>query len=108
VFVLIPAMTLAENPDSRPSITLGLSGGLASLDYEMGVADQDGDAEQIDLSAGLKLPVSENATLNFALAFAAGNTEWKENFFYYRSKTDHQRFSFGFSATFYIGQSINK
>ena len=107
VVVLIPAITLAENPDSRPSITLGFSGALASLERETGGKNQDGEGEDIRFGASIKWPISENATINFGLGLNAGNNDWKENIFYYRSMSEYRSFNFGFNVTFYIGKSIN-
>jgi len=108
VVMLIPAMTLAENPDSRPSITVGLSGGMSTLDHEVIGLNQDGDDEYIGFGAGLKWPVSKNATINFSGRFHTGNTEWKMYYLAPPSKVDYNGFKFNFSVTLYIGKSINK
>lgn len=108
VVVLIPAMTLAENPDSRPSISFALGGDLASGKSSIQGLNQDADGKHFAFSGGLTLPVSTDVTLSFGLGFATGVTEWEENIFFYKQTSDYNRFGFSFEVKFYIGESINK
>jgi len=55
--------THAENPDSRPSIWLGVGGSTSSGEYEILEKTQDLENKDIDFSCGLKLPVSENVSI---------------------------------------------
>lgn len=106
--LLVPAITLAENPDSRPSIFFGLGGDLRSGKSSKLGFNQDHDGQDIGFGASMRWPASENVTFQFGLGFSTGKTRWEENIFYYAQTTDYTRFDFSFGIRFYIGQSINK
>jgi hypothetical protein len=108
VVLLSSATVTAQNPDSRPSISFGLSGYLSSGKFSQLGRDQNHDGGDFAFHSSLKWPVSVNVTLNFGLGFATGKTEYEENFWYYKSTFDYKQFAFTFGTTFYIGQSINK
>lgn len=108
VILLIPAMTLAENPDSRPSISFAIGGDLASGKSSRLGFNQPHDGKHFYFAGSMQLPVSEDVTLKFGLGFATGVTEWERTTFFYDQTTDYNRFGFDFGLTFYIGDSINE
>jgi len=108
VVMLIPTMTMAENPDSRPSINFAIGGDLASGRTSYRGFNQPLDGKDFYFSGGLSLPVSTDVTLKFKLGFATGVTDWERTERFYDQNTDYTSFGFDFKVTFYIGDSINK
>jgi len=99
--MLIPAITLAENPDSRPSITIGINSRTISTDSEPVLLGLYFDPETIDYSFKLTLPSTKDVTLHTYFAI--------QNALYDRTKIGSYRtLDFGVAVTFYIGESINK
>lgn len=108
VIMLIPAMTLAENPDSRPSISFAIGGDMVSGKSSIRGFNQEHDGQNFGFSGRMSLPVSSDVTLLFGLQFRTGETEWEENIFFREQTTDYTGFGFKFRVKFYIGDSINK
>jgi len=118
IVVLIPAMTLAENPDSRPSIYLSIGGNLLSgkrsfkLPAEIGESyrkyTQDQNGEAIGIKSILTWPVSANSTLVCNISYQRIRFTENPTEIYSEIDDDLRRFSFEFGMRFYIGQSINK
>lgn len=101
VAVLIPAMTMAENPDSRPSITIGISSRTISNDSEPIPLGLYFDPETVDYSFKLTLPSMKDVTLHTYFTI--------QNALYDRTEISNYRtLDFGVAVTFYIGGSINK
>jgi len=107
VVMLIPAMTFAENPDSRPSISFAIGGDLASGRTSYRGFNQPLDGKDFYLAGSMQLPVSEDVTLKFGLNFATAVTEWERTQRFYDQNTDYTQFGFRFEVKFYIGESIN-
>ena len=108
VVMLTPAMTLAENPDSRPSISFAIGGDLASGRTSYRGFNQPLDGKHFNFAGSMMLPVSEDVTLKFGLGFTAGVTEWERTARFYDQNTDYTQFGFKFEVKFYIGESINE
>jgi len=97
-----------ENPDSRPSISFAIAGKMASGKTSVQGFNQDHDGQDFGFSSNVSLPVSLDVTLRFGFGFSTGETEWKQNNFFYEQTSDYNQFGFSFGVTFYIGQTINK
>ena len=108
VVMLIPTMTIAENPDSRLSVSFAIGGDLASGRTSYRGFNQDNDGQHFGFSGKLVLPVSNDVTLGFWLGFATGETKWERTVRFYEQISSYNRFGFDFKVTFYIGDSINK
>ena len=108
VVMLIPAMTMAENPDSRPSISFAIGGDLSSGRTSYRGFNQPHDGKHFNFSGSMQLPVSEDVTLKFGLGIATGVTDWERTNRFYDQNTDYTQFRLNFRVTFYIGDSINE
>ena len=108
MFCALPILAAAENPDSRPSISLGIGGNTMSGDFSMRGISQDRNGSLFQLSGGFKIPVSPDITIWGGLGYSDGKHESEENMFYYRSVSNSVYLSFNAGITFYIGKSINK
>ena len=104
----LPILSAAENPDSRPSISIGISGNKMTGDYSYRGFDQDRNGSIFSLSGGFNIPVSLDVTIWGGLGYSDGKHESEENLFYYRSVSNSVYVSFNAGITFYIGESINK
>ena len=104
----LPILASAENPDSRTSISIGISGNKMDGDYSYRGFDQDRNGSFFQLSGGFKIPVSPDVTIWGGLGYSDGKHESEENLFYYRSVSNSVYVSFNAGITFYIGESINK
>ena len=101
VVVLIPALILAKNPDSRPSITVGINSRTISTDSEPALFGMHIDPESIDYLFKLTLPSTKDVTLHAYFTI--------QDALYDRTEVGNYRtLDFGVAVTFYIGESINK
>lgn len=108
ILCALPILAAAENPDSRPSISIGISGNKMTGDFSYRGIDQDRNGSIFSLNGGFKIPVSLDVTIWGGLGYSDGKHESEENFFYYRSGSNSVYVSFNAGITFYIGKSINK
>ena len=107
--ILLPVFSVAENPDSRPSIYFGLEGATGDGHQEIaGITVQKADLGQYQLSGGLTWPVNENTTLFLSSGYTKTNTEWKESIYFIGQEFKSTGLSFGVGVKLYIGKSINK
>lgn len=98
----------ADNPDSRPSVSIGVGGSSSTGDYEVLGRSQDLEAKEVDFGLGMKFPISENATIWGNFSYYDRNSKGEENFYFYKSVTEWTTSSFNIGITIYIGDSINK
>ncbi len=100
VIVLIPTITLAENPDSRPSLSLGIGSRTisdANKPFNVGALF---DAETFNLWGQLKVPRTENITIHVEFMM--------QSMIDSQESLNYRAVDIGIGVTFYIGQSINK
>ena len=117
VVVLIPAITLAQNPDSRLSITLygGINPGSWNLEYRspgMSTLKDDFDVESSDFGIEFRWPQTQDITfiLNVRHERQSYERSWASIFGDNNLQSEHNFTSTGFHVAlrFYIGKSINK
>lgn len=98
--LLIPAMTPAENPDSRPSISFGMNGQTVSIsDQPLRMSDIF-NVDNLGYWANFKFPSSQNITFQVKFSFQNSDIKW--------SAEKYRIVDMGFAFTFYIGESVNK
>ena len=109
ILLFCSATAIAQNPDSRPSLTFGLEGASGDAENEIsGVNVQNADIGQFHISGSLRWPMNENTAIAFGGAYSKSNSEWNESIYYLGSKVKSSGFALGLSFTFYFGESVNK
>lgn len=98
----------AQNPDSRPSISVGLGGYASWGKYSQRSLGQDLNGKSLWLSVNTRIPVSQSATFWGGFGYDGQNSESDENYIFYGSETNWNALSFRLGMTFYFGKSINK
>lgn len=107
--ILLPVLSVAENPDSRPSIQFNIGGSGGSGHMEVaGLTLQKYDRTSFQFSGGLTVPISVDATILLGGEYGKYNTEWGETFLLYGQEFKGSAFSFTVGFRFYVGGSINK
>ncbi len=106
--ILLPILSVAENPDSRPSISFGIGGYTSSGEYSFRGFNQDLTGRNFQFSFGSRIPVSQDVTIWGGFAYNDSRSEGKENLFYYQSISNRNALSASLGITLYIGESINK
>lgn len=108
VLCILPILAVAENPNSRPSISVGIGGYGSWGEYSFRGITRDLTGRNIQFSVSSKIPVSQDITLWGGFEFGDSRSVAKANRFYYKSSTDRNSFSGGVGITVYIGKSINR
>ncbi len=106
--ILLPILLVAENPDSRPSISIGVGGYSSWGNYSRLGFDQDQTGRNVSFGLGLRVPISQNATFWGSFGYDDARSEGKANIFYYQSISNRNFVSFAAGITLYFGTSINK
>lgn len=107
--ILLPVLSVAENPDSRTSIQFNIGGGSRSGHMDVaGITLQKYEGSDFRFSGGLTVPISVDATILLGGAYGKHNTDWKETFLLLGQEFKGTAFSFSVGFRFYIGKSINK
>lgn len=106
--LMLTTVAIAQNPDVRPSIVIGVSGSFGSGDYKVQGLQQDSDSNNFGIGAGLNLPVSTSVTLNFGASFTTGTNESKANLVFVADEFDFTRVSLNFGVRVYFGSDVNK
>ena len=107
--ILLPVLSVAENPDSRPSIQFNIGGGGGSGHMEVaGITLQKYDRNDFHFSGGLTVPISIDATVLFGGGYGKYNTEWEQTMLLYGQEFKGTSYSFSLGFRFYFGSSVNK
>lgn len=106
--ILLPVLSVAENPDSRPSISIGVGGYSSWGSYSRMGLDQDQSGRNFSFGFGLRVPISQDATFWGAFGYDDARSEGEANFFYYQSISHRNYVSFSLGITLYFGTSVNK
>lgn len=107
VFCLV-AVSHAENPDSRPCISIGIGGFTGWGDYTYGYMDRDESGNGLWFSLNTVFPVSQNVSLWAGGGYSDYNHKGEHNYHYYSSESNWHAASFRTGIKLYFGKSINK
>ena len=112
LLLAIPVMA-AENPDSRPSITIMFhtypSSGKVSLKSAAAhTVTQDYSSGYSGFSSQLCLPLDPDITFLFDFDIRHGKVDWEAIDPFYGQSVKGTDYKFGFGVRLYIGESINK